>query len=127
MVCDLRDRLIEQGMSINLTDATCNFIAEEGTDVTYGARPLRRAIQRILEDPISEQVLEGKWKPGDIIEADYNGDDVVFTKGTGDIPEPRKRQSIAREAELITPIFGGRGGAKGGSGTGSSGGELSSS
>jgi ATP-dependent Clp protease ATP-binding subunit ClpC len=125
MVCDLRDRLIEQGMSINLTEKACTFIAEEGTDVTFGARPLRRAIQRILEDPISEQVLEGRWKTGDIIEADYDGNDVVFTKGSGEIPEPRKRQSLLREAELITPIFGG-GGKGAGRGTGSSDGELAS-
>jgi ATP-dependent Clp protease ATP-binding subunit ClpC len=125
MVCDLRDRLIAQGMSINLTEAARNFIAEEGTDVTFGARPLRRAIQRILEDPISEQVLEGKWKAGDIIEVDYDGDDVVIKKGEGEIPAPRKRQSLAREAELITPIFGGRGGAsKGGHGAGGAGGDL---
>jgi ATP-dependent Clp protease ATP-binding subunit ClpC len=122
MVCDLRDRLIVQGMSINLTEKARNFIAEEGTDVTFGARPLRRAIQRILEDPISEQVLEGKWKAGEIIEADYDGDDVVFTKGEGEIPQPRRRQSLAREAELITPVFGGRGGK--GRGPGSSGGDL---
>jgi ATP-dependent Clp protease ATP-binding subunit ClpC len=122
MVADLRERLIEQGMSINLTEAARNFIAEEGTDAAFGARPLRRAIQRILEDPISEQVLEGRWKSGDIIEADYNGDDVVFERGEGKIPEQRKRQSMARETELITPIFGGGAGSKKGSGF--SGGDL---
>jgi len=119
MVSDLRDRLIMQGMSINLTEAARLHIAEEGTDVTFGARPLRRAIQRLLEDPISEQVLEGRWSTGSIIEADYDGNDVVFTAGTGEIPEPRKRQSIARETELITPIFGGssRAGSPGDTGT----------
>jgi ATP-dependent Clp protease ATP-binding subunit ClpC len=125
MVRDLRDRLIEQGMTINLTEKARNFIAEEGTDVTFGARPLRRAIQRILEDPISEQVLEGAWKTGDVIEADYDGNDVVFTKGEGEIPVPRKRQSLAREMELITPIFGG-GAGRGGRNAGSSGGDLAS-
>jgi ATP-dependent Clp protease ATP-binding subunit ClpC len=121
MVSDLRERLIEQGMSINLTEAACNFIAEEGTDSAFGARPLRRAIQRILEDPISEQVLEGRWKAGDTIEADFNGEEVVFERGEGAIPELRKRQSMAREVELITPIFGGGGSPKG---SGTSGGDL---
>jgi ATP-dependent Clp protease ATP-binding subunit ClpC len=107
MVSDLRDRLIAQNMTINLSEAACAFIAEEGTDVTFGARPLRRAIQRLIEDPVSEQVLEGRWKSGDVIEADYNGEDIVFTAGVGKIPEPRKRQTIAREQELVTPIFGG--------------------
>ena len=52
MVADLRDRMISQNMTINLTPAAVSFIAKEGTDTTYGARPLRRAIQRLLEDPI---------------------------------------------------------------------------
>ncbi len=120
MIADLRDRLIAQNMTINLSDAARNFIAEEGTDVTFGARPLRRAIQRLVEDPISEQVLEGKWRSGDVIDADYNGDEIVFTHGSGSIPEPRKRQSIAREQELVTPIFGAASG-KGGSASGGSG------
>ena len=60
MVADLRDRLIEQNMTINMSDAANRLIAKEGTDLSFGARPLRRAIQRLLEDPISEQILEGK-------------------------------------------------------------------
>ena len=122
MVADLRDRLIEQGMTINLTEEARNYIAEEGTDATFGARPLRRAIQRILEDPISEQVLEGKWKAGNVIDASFNGNEVVFKKGKGAIPAPRKRQSLAREVELVSPIFGGSGAKK--KGSGSSGGDL---
>ncbi|MDR1714178.1 MAG: AAA family ATPase, partial [Coriobacteriales bacterium] len=114
MVCDLRDRLIAQNMTIKLSEAARNYIAEEGTDVTFGARPLRRAIQRLIEDPVSEQVLEGRWKSGSVIEVDYNGDDIVFKSGRGKIPPPRKRTSIARETELVTPIFGGGGSKKGG-------------
>ena len=122
MVSDLRDRLITQNMSLELTAAACNYIADEGTDVTFGARPLRRAIQRLLEDPISEGVLEGRWQPGTIITADYDGKDVVFTAAQGEIPEPRKRQTLMREAELITPIFGGRPGGSLSSSGGVSGG-----
>lgn len=103
MVADLRERLIELNMSINLTDAACNLIAKEGFDVAYGARPLRRAIQRMLEDPLSEDILEGKWTSGSIIDVDVNeaGDKLAFTVGSGSIPEPRKRDSIARSAELL--------------------------
>ncbi|MDR3315346.1 MAG: ATP-dependent Clp protease ATP-binding subunit [Coriobacteriales bacterium] len=119
MVCDLRDRLVAQNMTINLSDVARDHIAEEGTDVSFGARPLRRAIQRLLEDPISEQVLEGRWKAGSVIEADYDGNDIVFKRGKGKIPEPRKHQSLEREVELITPVFGG--GAKGGKHGGSTG------
>ncbi len=101
MVSDLRDRLIAMNMTINVSEAASEYIASEGTDTTFGARPLRRAIQRLLEDPISEQVLEGKWTSGSVIDVDFDGEDLTFKKGTGSIPEPRKRDTIAQEAELL--------------------------
>ena len=94
MVSDLRDRLIANGMSINLTDAARDLVAKRGTDPIYGARPLRRAIQTLIEDPLSEELLEGKWQRGDIIEVDANGDELVFSKGTGEIPAPRKHEHM---------------------------------
>lgn len=101
MVADLRDRLIEQNMTINMSDAANRLIAKEGTDLSFGARPLRRAIQRLLEDPISEQILEGKWTSGSVIDVDVEDEKLVFHQGTGSIPAPRKRDTIAQEAELI--------------------------
>ena len=101
MVADLRDRLIEQNMTINMFDAANRLIAKEGTDLSFGARPLRRAIQRLLEDPISEQILEGKWTSGSVIDVDVEDEKLVFNQGTGSIPAPRKRDTIAQEAELI--------------------------
>lgn len=101
MVDELRQRLIEQNMTINLTPEASKFVAHEGTDVSFGARPLRRAIQRLLEDPISEEILEGKWTSGSVIDVDVVDGKLVFTPGSGAIPEPRKRDTIAKEAELI--------------------------
>ena len=101
MVADLRDRLIEQNMTINMSDAANRLIAKEGTDLSFGARPLRRAIQRLLEDPISEQILEGKWTSGSVIDVDVEDEKLVFNQGTGSIPAPRNRDTIAQEAELI--------------------------
>ena len=101
LVSDLRERMIEQNMSINLTDEACRLIAREGTDTTFGARPLKRAIQRLLEDPLSEEILEGKWTSGMIVDVDVEDDKLVFTQGSGDIPAPRKRDTIAQEAELL--------------------------
>lgn len=101
MVADLRDRLIEQNMTINMSDAANRLIAKEGTDLSFGTRPLRRAIQRLLEDPISEQILEGKWTSGSVIDVDVEDEKLVFNQGTGSIPAPRKRDTIAQEAELI--------------------------
>ncbi|WP_417040867.1 ATP-dependent Clp protease ATP-binding subunit [Ellagibacter isourolithinifaciens] len=103
MVADLRERMIAQNMSINLTPAATKLIAKEGTDTTFGARPLRRAIQRLLEDPLSEQILEGKWQSGSIVDVDVDesGENLEFKQGSGVVPAPRKRDSIACDAELL--------------------------
>ena len=107
MVADLRERLIAQNMTINLTDDAYKLIAKEGTDAAYGARPLRRAIQRLLEDPLSEELLEGKWMSGSVIQASVSedGESLAFVPGTGSIPAPRKHDNIARDAELLLTNF----------------------
>lgn len=105
MVADLRDRLIAMDMTINLTPEARALVAKEGTDTTMGARPLRRAIQRLLEDPISEQLLAGTWHAGSVIDVDVKDGELTFTPGTGAIPAPRKRDSIASEAESLLPQF----------------------
>lgn len=91
MVGDLRRRLISNGMSIELTDAARDFIAKEGTDPIYGARPLRRAIQTLIEDPLSEELLMGQWASGDIVLVDSDGSSLSFIKTTGDIPKLEER------------------------------------
>lgn len=103
MIDELRQRLIEQNMTINLTKEASKYIAKEGTDLSFGARPLRRAIQRLAEDPLSEQILEGKWTSGSVIDVDLDeeGEHLTFSQGTGSIPAPRKRDTIAAEAELL--------------------------
>ena len=103
MIDELRQRLIEQNMTINLTKEASKYIAKEGTDLSFGARPLRRAIQRLVEDPLSEQILEGKWTSGSVIDVDLDeeGKHLTFAHGTGAIPAPRKRDTIAAEAELL--------------------------
>ena len=106
MVDDLRERLIAQNMSINLTKAACKLIAKEGTNVTYGARPLRRAIQRLIEDPVSEEILAGKYKDGSVIKVDAKDDKLTFTAAKGKIPQPKKKDTIARDTELILKDFG---------------------
>ena len=105
MVADLRDRLIAMDMTINLMPEARALVAKEGTDTTMGARPLRRAIQRLLEDPISEQLLAGTWHAGSVIDVDVKDGELTFTPGTGEIPAPRKRDSIASEAESLLPQF----------------------
>lgn len=60
------------GYHIELTDTAKNFIAEKGYDSNFGARPLKRAIQKYLEDPIAEEILKGKVKEGGTLSVDYD-------------------------------------------------------
>lgn len=106
MIAELRDRMIAQNMSIEITDACRDYLAEVGMDPTNGARPLRRAIQKNIEDPLSEEILLGKWTSGSIVVADVkDGEDgekeVFFTAGSGSIPAPRKRETLDRQQELL--------------------------
>ena len=86
---DLRQRLIANGMNIVVTDAALDKIVREGTDLTNGARPLRRAIQRLIEDPLSEELLAGEWSAGDTVQCDLADGELVFTHVAGEIPAPR--------------------------------------
>ena len=94
MVADLRERLIAQGMSIDLTDAAFDYVAREGTDTAMGARPLRRAIQRLIEDPLSDELLSGRWKEGDVILVDCIDGELIFAPGEGEVPAPSKSKAL---------------------------------
>ncbi len=69
------------GHKINLTEAAKNYIAEKGYDSNFGARPLKRAIQKYLEDPIAEEILKGELKTGETILVDYDDEkkDIVVS------------------------------------------------
>ncbi len=77
---DVLKRLNSLGFSLVLTPAAKRFIAEKGYDQQFGARPLHRAIQRYLEDPLAEEILHHRIKEGDHIQADYNEEEnkIVF-------------------------------------------------
>jgi len=74
----VRERLRERRMELILTDAAREELAKLGYDPVYGARPLRRVIQKQVLDPLAVRMLEGKFKDGDTIEVDFVGDDFVF-------------------------------------------------
>ena len=80
MLADLQNRLNEEELRLRLTDDAVAFLVERGYDETFGARPLRRAIQRYLEDPLSEKILTAEFDPGDEIEASVSaeGDSLDF-------------------------------------------------
>jgi len=76
----LRTRLAERGLELELTDAAKQAIADAGWDPAYGARPLKRSIQRLLENPLAVRLLEGDFTPGDVILVDAQNGDLVFTR-----------------------------------------------
>jgi ATP-dependent Clp protease ATP-binding subunit ClpC len=78
MLNQVQDRLDEHSLSLDATEDACELIAEKGYDPTFGARPLRRTIRDLIEDPLSENVLSGKFKEGDSILAEREGDEIVF-------------------------------------------------
>ena len=70
MVARLADQLAGQGIGLELTDAVKVQLAEQGYDPSMGARPLRRAIQRLVEDPLSERLLHKEFSAGEIVVVD---------------------------------------------------------
>jgi len=76
----VRQRLAKQGLALALTEAAKEHISEKGYDPVYGARPLKRVIQHLLLDPLSLDVLDGKFVDGDVILANVSGGDIVFSK-----------------------------------------------
>ena len=78
----LRQRLGARKITLSLTPAAKDLLATEGYDPTYGARPLKRVIQRRLEDPLSLQILEGKFHDGDSLEVDAQDGQLVIQKAT---------------------------------------------
>jgi ATP-dependent Clp protease ATP-binding subunit ClpB len=76
----LRERLADRGLELELTDDAKHAIADAGWDPAYGARPLKRAIQRLLENPLALRLLEGDFHEGDTVRVDEQNGDLVFTK-----------------------------------------------
>jgi ATP-dependent Clp protease ATP-binding subunit ClpB len=76
----LRTRLAERGLQLELTDAAKEVIAEAGWDPAYGARPLKRALQRLIENPLALRLLEGDFGEGDTIRVDAQNGELVFTR-----------------------------------------------
>ena len=74
----LHDRLAERDISIELSDAARDKLADAGFDPVYGARPLKRAIQQQVENPLAQEILRGRFKPGDVIRVAVDEDHLDF-------------------------------------------------
>ena len=80
LLSDVKKRLAEKNIGLEISPAAKNKLVEAGTDFKYGARPLRRSLQKMVEDEIAEQLLVGKFKTGDIIYIRKTDGNLVFDK-----------------------------------------------
>jgi ATP-dependent Clp protease ATP-binding subunit ClpB len=76
----VRARLAERSLALSVNAEVMSRLAEEGFDPVYGARPLKRAIQRLIENPLAEAILAGAFAPGDTIEVALKGGEFAFSK-----------------------------------------------
>jgi ATP-dependent Clp protease ATP-binding subunit ClpB len=76
----LRARLAERGIELEVTDAGRELVAEAGWDPAYGARPLKRAIQQLLENPLARELLEGRFSEGDTVRVDARDGELLFER-----------------------------------------------
>jgi ATP-dependent Clp protease ATP-binding subunit ClpC len=81
-MAEVRERLAELGMEVQLTPAGQSWLAREGFDPQFGARPLRRALQRHVESPLSVKLLRGDFEKGDVVVVDVGDDGLVFQPRT---------------------------------------------
>jgi ATP-dependent Clp protease ATP-binding subunit ClpC len=80
MIKDVQSRITDRGITFDLTPEAADWLAREGFDPVYGARPLRRAIQRFLENPLSRGILSGEFQEGDHILVGASGTGLSLTR-----------------------------------------------
>ena len=106
MIARLDKRLVEQNLSIELTDAAKELLADRGFDPVLGARPLRRAVQRDIEDALSEKILFGEIATGSHILVDAQGEGLLgeftFTSIPAPPAYPRLRPKMANRLHRLT-------------------------
>jgi len=91
MLSRTQKQLTEQRLVMEATDPAKDLLMEKGFDAVFGARPMRRAIQNLIEDPLAEGLLHGRFQPGDTVLVDRSGDDLMLqTKPVEVAPEPEK-------------------------------------
>jgi ATP-dependent Clp protease ATP-binding subunit ClpB len=79
----LRQNLASRKMALEMTDRAKALLADKGYDPVYGARPLKRQIQRLIQDPLAIKILEGEFKEGDRVQVDSHGEEFTFTRAAG--------------------------------------------
>ncbi len=84
-------QLTEQRLTMEVSGGAKDLLMDKGFDPVFGARPMRRAIQNLIEDPLAEGLLHGRFQPGDVVLIDRSGDDLTLETKPGVVaPEPEK-------------------------------------
>ena len=78
----LQHRLLDRDMRLDISEAAVARLAEAGYDPVYGARPLKRAIQQCIENPLAQEILSGTFGPGDVVMVDVDDGEIVFRSDT---------------------------------------------
>ncbi|MFH1278368.1 MAG: ATP-dependent Clp protease ATP-binding subunit [Candidatus Eisenbacteria bacterium] len=94
LIREVQNRLIDRDFYLRLTAAGKEVIVDKGFDPSFGARPLRRTIRQLVEDPLSEEILAAKFRAGDEVLVDGENGEVVFKKGT------LKKKKASKEEEV---------------------------
>jgi ATP-dependent Clp protease ATP-binding subunit ClpB len=106
LVADLQKRLAAQEITLDLTPAAKSLIVTEGTDSAYGARPLKRTIQRLVENPLARALLQGEFKPGSVVigDADAIGGVLIFRQGDSTVVAEAGQRRDARKRVGPEPV-----------------------
>jgi ATP-dependent Clp protease ATP-binding subunit ClpC len=90
-------RLVNLGLTLSISEAAKEFIADKGYDVQFGARPLHRAIQKYIEDPLAEEILNANVKEGDVLIGDLNADKTGLTFTLQKKEKAEKTEKVVKE------------------------------
>ncbi len=103
----IAERLSEQGLTVELSENARLWLAAEGYNAEYGARPLRRALQHYIESPLSVKLLKNEFKAGDVIQVDTDGETIIFVKVPGGsyIVPSENSEDPATDYDLIDEDF----------------------
>jgi ATP-dependent Clp protease ATP-binding subunit ClpC len=96
LVRDLQERLADRKLNIELSDEAKSWLAKEGYDLVFGARPLRRAIERYVENPLSAKILSGELKEGDTVRVDKGKESLTFSGSTVKKAKKAKAAGVAK-------------------------------
>ncbi len=99
MLNDLIKRIKEQELTMEVTDEVKDYLAKDGYSENYGARPLRRLIQKKIEDPIAEEILTGEYKHGDTIRLKLDNDRIVFERITPEQKDANQENQQEQEVQ----------------------------